>query len=444
MLIKNSFLRKNWKLADFDERYSLMLSQRFQLDEIISKIISIKKINFDDIFLYLKPSLKDQIPEPYLFKNMKKSINRVYKAIENNEKIAIIADYDVDGATSAALLIKFFQLINIEVDLEIPNRITEGYGPNKRIINNLKKNNIKLAISVDCGTTSFDIFNKKILNKIDIIVIDHHVGEINIPDVHGLINPNQLNEDNNQKYLAAVGVTFLFLVALRRKLNNNNYYKLNNFEKHNLTLLLDLVALGTVCDVVPLIDLNRAFVKKGLEIIRQRNNLGISSILDNANVRNQPNVFDLSYIIGPRLNAASRIGDSKLATKILCSNDLIEIENISRKLNLLNEKRKLIEDKIVTEAREQADLKINKKILIVESFYWNRGVIGIVASRLVEEYNKPTIVLSKGEFESVGSARSIPDIDLGLLIISAKQEGIIINGGGHKIAAGLKISNDKN
>ena len=300
-----------------------------------------------------------------------------------------------------------------------------------------------MIIALDCGTTSFSVFNKKILANIDVIVVDHHISELNHPDVYGLINPNRLDESNDLKNLAAVGVTFLLLIALRRELRNNDFYNLNKFNEHNLTIYLDLVAVGTACDVVNLTHLNRAYVSKGLEILQKRNNKGLSSLVDITNINHTPNVFDLSYIIGPRLNAGSRIGNPELATKILSSNDQIEIESISRKLYLLNEKRKLIENEMLLEAKKQALKKINKKIIIVHSSSWHPGVLGIVASRLLEEFRKPTIVISKKDKEGVGSGRSIPEINLGSLIIAAKNDGIIINGGGHKAAVGFKIDNNK-
>jgi len=443
LFIKNSFSGKNWRLAEFDERQTLLISQRYKLDKIISKLIAIRNINVEDISSFLSPDIGQILPDPYILKDMKKSVNRIYKSIINKEKIGIITDYDVDGASSAALLIKFLNKINVKTLVKIPDRLNEGYGPNKRIIDEFKKQEIDLIIALDCGTTSFSVFNKKILGNIDVIVVDHHISELNHPDVYGLINPNRLDENNDLKNLAAVGVTFLLLIALRRELRNNDFYNLNKFNEHNLTIYLDLVAVGTACDVVNLTHLNRAYVSKGLEILQKRNNKGLASLVDITNINHIPNVFDLSYIIGPRLNAGSRIGNPELATKILSSNDQIEIESISRKLYLLNEKRKLIENEMLLEAKKQALKKINKKIIIVHSSSWHPGVLGIVASRLLEEFRKPTIVISKKDKEGVGSGRSIPEINLGSLIIAAKNDGIIINGGGHKAAVGFKINNNK-
>ena len=442
MYIKNSFSGKNWKLAEFDKRKSLLISQRYELSEITSQLIAIRDINIEDIPSFLDPKINKILPDPFILKDMKKSVIRLSNSIINKEKIGIISDYDVDGSTSAALLIKFFKFINVEFFIGIPDRLNEGYGPNIRIIDYFKKNNVKLILSLDCGTSSFEIYNKDILGEIDAIIIDHHIGENKMPDVFAIINPNRRDEDNNLSDLAAVGVTFLFLVALRRELRSRKFYYLNNLNEHNLTSYLDLVALGTACDVVALTNLNRAYVSKGLEIMYKRENKGLSSLVDIANIKHSPNVYDLSFILGPRLNAASRIGNSMLPSKILSSSDLIEIESISRKLQLLNEKRKLIENKILIDAIDQAYKQSDKKILIVHSFDWHPGVIGIVASRILEKFQKPTIVISKNIKEGVGSARSLPNIDLGSLIIAAKDEGIILKGGGHRFAAGLKINNE--
>jgi len=443
-LIENkSFLGKNWKISEFDQRKSLMISQRYKLNELTSKILTIRNIKEEDLDFFLNPDIKNHLPDPYILKDMKKSTDKVYQSILQNDKVGIIADYDVDGSTSCALIVKFFQYLNIKIYIETPDRINEGYGPNKRIIDKFIKKNVQLILILDCGTSSHELLRKKNLNSIDTIIIDHHISELTLPDVYGIINPNRFDENNNLKNLSAVGITFLFLVALRRKLRLENYYSNNNIKEQNLTSYLDLVALGTVCDVVSLTNINRLYVKKGLEVISQRINRGITSLIDISKIRNEPDTYDLSFIIGPKLNAASRIGDATLSSKILYSSDLIEIESISKKLNLLNEKRKLIEKKMIEEAKEQALLKLNNKVIIVESYNWHLGVLGIVASKLVDEFKKPAIVISKNDNYGIGSARSIIGIDLGLLIINAKEKGILINGGGHKMAAGLKISNKK-
>ena len=443
MTIDLSFKKIVWKPFNFDKRQSLLLSQRYGLNVLLSKLLVIRNIQLEEIDFFLNPELNKILPDPFVLKDMEKSVKRIFLSIKNKEKIGIISDYDVDGSSSAAIIVKFLKLINIEYFLEIPDRINEGYGPNNRILDKFKKNNIKLILSLDCGTNSNDIFNKNNINNIDVIIFDHHISESNNQDLYALVNPNRSDEKNNLKNLAAVGVTFLMLVALRRELRNNDYYKNNNLNEHNLTSYLDLVALGTVCDVVNLTHLNRAYVQKGMQIIYKRNNKGISSLIDISNIRRAPNAFDLAFIIGPKLNAAGRIGESNLSSKILFSNDYKEIESISRKLHLLNVKRKLIEENILNEAKEQAYKQNKNKVIIVSSENWHPGVIGIVASRILDQFNKPVIVISKNNSEGTGSARSLYNIDLGSLIILAKEKGILLKGGGHKYAAGLKIKNSK-
>jgi len=443
LTIDLSFKKIVWKPFNFDKRQSLLVSQRYGLNVLLSKLLVIRNIQLEEIDFFLNPELNKILPDPFILKDMEKSVKRIFLSIKNKEKIGIISDYDVDGSSSAAIIVKFLKLINIEYFLEIPDRINEGYGPNNRILDKFKKNNIKLILSLDCGTNSNDIFNKNNINNIDVIIFDHHISESNNQDLYALVNPNRSDEKNNLKNLAAVGVTFLMLVALRRELRNNDYYKNNNLNEHNLTSYLDLVALGTVCDVVNLTHLNRAYVQKGMQIIYKRNNKGISSLIDISNIRRIPNAFDLAFIIGPKLNAAGRIGESNLSSKILFSNDYKEIESISRKLHLLNEKRKLIEENILNEAKEQAYKQNKNKVIIVSSENWHPGVIGIVASRILDQFNKPVIVISKNNSEGTGSARSLYNIDLGSLIILAKEKGILLKGGGHKYAAGLKIKNSK-
>jgi len=435
---KNSLLNNKWEVKNFDERESLLISQKFGLSPILSKLLNLRKITSDNINNYLEPNFNDSLPDPFLLKDMNKSIERTIKAIQKKEKIGIIADYDVDGSTSAAILYKFLSYFECDLVLKIPDRLNEGYGPNERIMNEFLREKIDLIFTLDCGTSSFGIIDKIDYSSIDTIVIDHHISENEFPKIYSIINPNRFDENNDLKDLAAVGVTFLFLLGLRKQLRSNNFF-VNKYKEPNLLNFLDLVALGTVCDVVSLKKFNRNFVIKGLEIIKKRTHNGIKSLIDNSKIKNTPTSSDLSYIIGPQLNAASRIDDSSLASKLLITNNLEDLEKISKKLLLLNEKRKLIENQIFDEAFEEASKQNNQKIIIVSGFGWHTGVLGIIASRLSNEFNKPVIVISFNQKFGVGSARSIEGIDLGNIIIKAKELGILIKGGGHKMAAGLAI-----
>ena len=299
-------------------------------------------------------------------------------------------------------------------------------------------NKVDLLFTLDCGTTSNDIIDNKEFKSIDVIVIDHHLSEINLPDVLAIINPNSIGDTSDYKQLAAVGVTFLFLMYLRKKLRESNQFK--EIKEPNLLSYLDLVALGTVCDVVDLKKYNRLFVKKGLELIHKRYHKGIAKLIDNSKINSTPTSLDLGFIVGPQINAASRIDDSSLASRLLISNDVEQIESISRKLFLLNEKRKLIESQILDDAKNQASNQINSNFIIVFGNNWHHGVLGIIASKIKDIYYKPTIVISFSNNIGIGSARSIENVDLGKIILNAKTEKILISGGGHSMAAGLKIN----
>ena len=439
MFKNKSLLGSYWELKNYDERLILSLSQQNQISPLLAKLLLARNIKGDFVNNFLNPNVKLDFPNPFLLKDMKKSVNRVIKAIKNNENIGIIADYDVDGSTSASILYKFLQNFSNKILLKIPNRLLEGYGPNMRILDEMIQNNINLIFTLDCGTSSHDIIDNIKYKNIDVIIIDHHLSEPILPKIYSIINPNRHDEKNDFKNMAAVGVTFLFLMALRQKLREQKFFNKNIIEP-NLLSYLDLVALGTVCDVVDLTSYNRLFVKIGLGLIKQRKNINIAKIIDNSNLNSEPNSSDLGFIIGPQLNAASRLDDSSLPSKLLISDNIADIDSISKKLILLNEKRKLIEKNILDEAITQAIKQNNQNFLLVYGIDWHKGVLGIVASRLMNKFHKPTIVISFMNSIGFGSARSIPSIDLGNIILSAKNKNILINGGGHKMAAGLKIN----
>ena len=437
LLKELSLLNNRWCLKDHDERQILTLSQRNKISPILAQLLIHRNIQSEEVENYLNLNLYNNLPNPFLLKDMKITIDRVIEALERNQKIGIIADYDVDGSTSAAILIKFFGFYKKKLFLKIPDRLNEGYGPNTRIMNYFLKEKINLVFTLDCGTSSFGILDNEKYKNIDVIVIDHHLSEQKLPNVFSIINPNRFDEKSEYNEMAAVGVTFLFLMALRKKLRQKNFF--SKIKEPNLLSFLDLVALGTVCDVVKLDNYNRMFVKIGLDLIKKRKNKSITQIIDNSNLYNTPTASDLGFVIGPQLNAASRVDDSSLPSKLLISGDISEIEKISRKLILFNEKRKLIENNIFDEALIQVKKQATNKFIIVHGFGWKKGVLGIIASRLINQFYKPTIVISFDQTEGVGSARSINMIDLGSIIVSAKKKGLLKNGGGHKMAAGLRI-----
>ena len=435
---QKSLLNRRWKLKEFEERNAIYLSQKLNLKYFVSKLLSIRGIDNELAENFINPNIKNDIPDPSKLKDIDKAALRVIDAIKKKQKIGIIADYDVDGSTSASILYKFLKNYNSSITLKIPNRLVDGYGPNLKIMREMQLENIDLLFTLDCGTTSNNIIDNEEFKKIDVIVIDHHLAEHELPNVHSIINPNRFEDKSDYKHMAAVGVTFLFLMSLRKELRNHSIF--NNKKEPNLLSYLDLVALGTVCDVVELREFNRLFVLKGLELIHKRYHKGISKLIDNSKLNTPPSSQDLGYIVGPQINAASRIDDSSLASKLLITNDPEQIEKISRKLFLLNEKRKLIQSKILELANEQAEIQKNSKYILVYGENWHQGVLGIVASKLLDLYNKPVIVLSFLNNYGVGSARSIEGVDLGNIILNAKNKGIISEGGGHAMAAGIKLN----
>ena len=439
MYKNKSIFQNKWLIKEFDERKILYLSQKFNISFFLSKLLCSTNLEEKEISDLLNQTDEFNIPDPFILKDMEKTVLRTIDAIEKNEKIGIIADYDVDGSTSAAILYNFLKKFNKEILIKVPERLTEGYGPNNRIMNEFIEEKVSLIFCLDCGTSSFSIFDDIKYAEMDIIVIDHHISERKFPKIFSIINPNRFDEGHEFINLAAVGVTFLFLMALRKKLRNSNFFK--KIKEPNLLNYLDLVALGTVCDVVFLDKLNKLFVNKGLNIIKQRKSIPLTKIIDNLNIRAEPTSELLGYSIGPQINAASRLGNSSLPSKILVSHDINEIDTISRKLFLYNEKRKLIENAIYDDALKQ--VKNTSKFILIYGENWHNGVLGIVASRLLKEFYKPVIVISFNNNIGIGSARSIDSINLGNIIIQAKNEDLLLNGGGHSAAAGLKI-NKKN
>jgi len=439
--IEKSLSDKFWEEKQIDFKLIQSLSQKKSISEIFSKLLISRGVFEENYDNYINPNLLNNLPDPFELKDMKKGIERCIEALKNNEKIGIIADYDVDGSTSASILHRFLNNYTNNLVCKIPNRLSEGYGPNVRLMNEMLNEKITLLFTLDCGTSAFNSIDLPNFNSIEVIVIDHHLSEFKLPKVHSVINPNRFDEKNNYKDFAAVAVTFLFLMGLRKQLRESRLFP--NIKEPNLMSCLDLVAIGTICDVVNINNYNRSIVSKGLELIKNRKNKSITKILDNSNINHEPKAMDIGFILGPQINAASRIDDSSLSSKLLISNDDAEIETISRKLFLINEKRKLIEQNIFSEAIEQIKEQENNKFIIVYKENWHQGVLGIVASKIAALYNKPTFVFSFINNVGVGSGRSIDKIDIGSIVIDLKANDLIEKGGGHRMAIGLKIHKNK-
>ena len=441
--VKNSLLNKAWIKKKTNDRLTHYISQKYSYSQLMSSLLSSRNKNIEKLDSFLKPKLKIFFPDPLIFNDMEKSVERIILALKKKEKISVFGDYDVDGLSSIALIKKYFDFLNIPIFSYIPDRIKEGYGPNKKAIDKIKLKNISVLIMVDCGTTSIEAVSYANKLGIDIIIIDHHKAETQLPNAFAIINPNTLKDTSSFNYLCATGLTYIFIVCLNKYIKNNNLYIKNNFP--DLLNFLDIVALATVCDVVPLIQLNRAFVRQGLKIMSKRLNLGLKVLADDTNLNKKPDEEDLGFFYGPRLNAGGRLGKADLGEKLLSTKDTFEAELLVKQLNTFNYQRKLIEEKVLNEATNKINNKIlNNYSLILNGDNWHEGVLGIVASRIKEKYNKPVFLLTKNKNNILkGSGRSIANVDIGSAIIHAKEKNIVINGGGHQMAAGITLSYNK-
>ena len=433
--------KKKWSVKSIEERKVNKLIQDLNISDFLARLICSRDITIDQAEDFINPSLRNQLPSPMLLKDMDLAVNRISKAFINKEKIAIFGDYDVDGATSSAVLYKSFKLFGNEPIIYIPDRIKEGYGPNIDALKLLQDQGVTLVITVDCGMTSFKELDYAKDISLDIIVVDHHAPEAKLPSAIAVINPNRIDDNTGLGMLAAVGVSFMLVGALKSKLVEIKFIDESNIP--NLSFLLDLVALGTICDVVPLVGANRALVKQGLRVMSKRQNNGINALFEVSEIDDMPSVFHAGFLLGPRINAGGRVGESSLGSKLLTTDNISEAKEISFHLNGLNEERKQLEASVLDQAKNLALNHESDEILVLSSKNWHPGVIGIVASRIVELYGKPAIIITENGLSSKGSGRSIVGKDLGRLITSAKQSNIIINGGGHPMACGLTMDEAK-
>ena len=430
---------KNWILRKYNQENLNFIKDNFLLDEITSKLLSIRNIKKEDISSFLNPSIKNFLPNPDTLIDMQKSTSRTIEAISKKEKIGIFGDYDVDGASSTALLGNYFSHLNLDYEIYIPDRKKEGYGPSIKSFEELISKNVKIIFTVDCGTLSFEAINYAKKNNIDVIVLDHHQSEVKLPNAYSIVNPNRLDDKSNLQYLCAAGVAFMFLVSLNRSLRSINWFKDNNFNEPNLINYLDLVSLGTVCDVVPLKGLNRAIVKQGLKIIKLKRNLGIKTLLDICKIESKPSIYHLGFMLGPRINAGGRVGKCSHGANLLLNKDPKNSFKLASELDQYNKERQMLEKDLLQNILNQAKNYLKDPVLILSGSNWHEGVIGIVASRLKDKFNKPVVIISLEGQIGKASARSIVGFDIGSVIIAATQENILLKGGGHKMAGGFSI-----
>ncbi len=434
-----------WKIPAVDERAVEQLVQRYNLSYVTARILVLRGIGADEISNFLEPKIQALMPNPSVLKDMEKAAKRIAQAIVNKQKVAIIGDYDVDGATSSAVLRLFLEAVGIVPEVHIPER-EEGYGPSIRAVDEFAAHGAELLITTDCGTTAFEPLEYAVSKGMDVIVLDHHEAEAKLPKVLAVVNPKRLDEDNNYPYLqymAAVGVVFMTVVAINRELREQKFYTSDNPEP-KLMQWLDLVALGTVCDVVPLKGLNRAYVRQGLKIMSTTHNIGLKTLLEKSGLTEPPTAFHLGFCLGPRINAGGRVGASDISHRLLCNSKDYEAQLLADKLNEYNTQRKEIENYVLLQAIEMLEGTPQEyPIAFVAGRDWHQGVVGIVAGKLKERYGCPAFVMSVEADEVKGSARSIPEVDLGALVMAAKEKGILTKGGGHTMAAGFSLEEDK-
>ena len=416
------------------------IKSSFNLSNIIASIIANRNIDDKNLDYFLNPTLKNNLPDPSTLKNMDSSIKILLEKIFRNNTLGILGDYDVDGATSTAILFKYFEFIGVNAEIYIPDRIKDGYGISKNSIDHFFRKKVNLLVSLDCGTNDAEFIAYAREKGIEIIVIDHHeVKSLGSP--LSIINPKLKGDTSNLNNLCTAGLVFLFVIGLNRELRKKNFFK--NKEEINLKELLDIVAVGTICDLVPLHNENRLLVKKGLEKINLKPNRGLSVLKSKLELENNIKSTDIAYYIGPCINAAGRIGDPFLGFNLLVKNKKEDLEVIAEKLINSNNERKTLENISYNQAKMLLKNLTNMKFIFLYSKTWHPGIIGIIASRLVQEYKVPAFVMNIDENKVTGSVRSIKNIDISKILAKLVDEGFLESGGGHAMAGGFKLKEEK-
>ena len=425
------------------------ISQRHGLPELLGRVLAGRGVALDDVPVMLNPTLKALMPDPGSVRDMQAAAARLADAVEKRQSVAIFGDYDVDGAASSALMCRFFAHHGLQARIYIPDRLFEGYGPNPAAIEGLVKDGAQLIVTVDCGTTSREPLARAGELGCDVVVVDHHQADEELPRACAVVNPNRQDDVSGLGHLCAAGVCFLVLVATRGELRRRGFYAKEIVEP-DLMAELDLVALATVADVVPLTGLNRAYVTQGLQVMRWRRNKGLKALNDAAGLNEPPTPYHLGFILGPRINAGGRIGDAALGARLLAGEDETEAARIAVLLDRLNKERRVLEKDMLGEALAQAETMIAARpdvsVLMLGSHTWHKGVVGLVASRLTERFRRPSCVIAwnaETGGEGTGSLRSVMGADIGGAVRAAVVAGHLIKGGGHAMAAGLTVARDK-
>jgi single-stranded-DNA-specific exonuclease len=443
--VENSATGRAWR-DRLDERgaaRALAIAQRHELPELLARILAGRNVEAEAVDAFLDPAIKRSMPDPNVLTAMPEAAARIADAMTRGESIAIFGDYDVDGATSAAVLARFLRQGGIEPIIHIPDRLFEGYGPNVEAVRALAARGATLLVTVDCGTTSIEPLSEAKALGMDVVVIDHHQADEALPPAMAIVNPNRRDDLSGLGYLAAVGLVFMTVVAINRELRARDFWTDARPEPDLLTYLDD-VALGTVADVVPLIGLNRAFVAKGLLVLRRREQPGLVSLMDVARLSGPPEAWHLGFLLGPRINAGGRIGRADLGVRLLLEADPIEAAKIAAELDRLNRERQAIEQETLAQAEAEAmaalGIEETGAVVITAAEGWHPGVVGLVAARLKEKFGRPAfaVALEPGGI-GTGSGRSISGVDIGRAVRRAVTEGLLIKGGGHAMAAGVTL-----
>jgi single-stranded-DNA-specific exonuclease len=439
--VQSSLTGRTWtdRLEEPQARIAQAIAQRTGISEILARILAGRGVGIEAAAEYLNPTIRGLMPDPSSMADMDRLAERLVRAITDNEKVALFGDYDVDGACATALMSRYLRHFGLSPEVYIPDRIFEGYGPNIAAIDKLIDSGASLIVTLDCGTVSDAPIAHARERNADVLVIDHHLSDHDLPRANALVNPNRADDISGLGYLCAAGVTFMVLVAVNRLLRQRG-----DTGQPDLMQLLDLLALATVCDVVPLTGLNRAFVVRGLEVARRQPNRGIGALALAARVTGPLNPYHLGYLVGPRINAGGRIGDAALGTRLLTLDDEHEALVLAARLNELNTERQKIEIDAIEEAVRVAEEEIGEgegpPVLVLASANWHAGVVGLVAARLRERFERPVFAIALNpDGTGTGSGRSMPGVDLGRAVIAAVEADIIHKGGGHAMAAGVTL-----
>ncbi len=442
--VERSLTGRRWRTREADLALVEAFRRRFSLPEIAARLMAARGVAFDSAETFLEPTLKALFPDPSSFADMDEAARVIEDAIVSGRSCAVLADYDVDGGSSGAQLVRYFRARGRELKIYVPDRMKEGYGPSALAFERLKAEGVELVITVDCGAAAEEPLNAAAELGLDVVVLDHHLMQHEPPKARAVVNPNRMDCKSGQGHLTAAGVVLVTLAAVNREARKRGSIGSNNLP--DLMQMLDLAAIGTVCDVAPLTGFNRAIVAQGLKVLRNGKNIGLAALAENAGRKGQATVYDFGFILGPRINAGGRVGDASLATRLLSTEDDAEAQELAATLEALNQERRAREAEMLAEAETAALAEAEQRaVVIVGSHRWHPGVIGIAAGRLKDRLMKPTIVLGGvNEHEPAkGSGRSTPGVNLGAAVAAAREAGLLINGGGHAAAAGLTVEWDK-